>query len=437
MGTYMNEKIIPKIMKLINTKAVQSIKDGMIYSMPLLIVGSVFLILSNFPVQGVVVFLEETGIKAVMDQAYGATFNISAMIAVIGISYNYVKLEGQEPLGGAMVALGTFILLMPSYVMTAGGEMVTGVINKTWTSGQGMIGALIIGLLVGFCYSWFLKKNIRIKMPQGVPAGVSNAFSALIPGAAIILVATVLHGIATLGFQTTVMDAIYDVIQTPLQGMTDSLGGALLMCFAGPFLWVFGVHGSTVVGGIMGGLLRANGLANQAILDSGMELTVANGGHIVTQQFYDQFINVTGAGITIGLVLYMVAFAKSKQLKTLGKLELVPAIFGINEPILFGIPVVMNPLLAVPFVAMPLISCLVQYFALYLGICPLYGAIEVPWTCPPVISGFLVGDWRTALLQIVIFFLSFLVYLPFIRRIDKMNLKQEEEAADGVEDEDW
>ena len=246
-----------------------------------------------------------------------------------------------------------------------------------------------------------------------------------------------LHGIATLGFQTTVMDAIYDVIQTPLQGMTDSLGGALLMCFAGPFLWVFGVHGSTVVGGIMGGLLRANGLANQAILDSGMELTVANGGHIVTQQFYDQFINVTGAGITIGLVLYMVAFAKSKQLKTLGKLELVPAIFGINEPILFGIPVVMNPLLAVPFVAMPLISCLVQYFALYLGICPLYGAIEVPWTCPPVISGFLVGDWRTALLQIVIFFLSFLVYLPFIRRIDKMNLKQEEEAADGDEDEDW
>ena len=116
----------------------------------------------------------------------------------------------------------------------------------------------------------------------------------------------------------------------------------------------------------MGGLLRANGLANQAILDSGMELTVANGGHIVTQQFYDQFINVTGAGITIGLVLYMVAFAKSKQLKTLGKLELVPAIFGINEPILFGIPVVMNPLLAVPFVAMPLISCLVQYFALYI-----------------------------------------------------------------------
>lgn len=437
MQKYMNEKVIPKIMKFINTKGVQSIKEGMIYSMPLLIVGSLFLILSNFPIQAVVDFLETTGIRSILDQAYGATFNISALIAVIGISYNYVKLEGQEPLGGSMVALGTFILLMPSSVTTESGEVVSGVINKTWTAGQGMIGALIIGLLVGFGYSWFLKKNIGIKMPQGVPAGVSNAFSALIPGAAIILVATILHGIASLGFHTTIMEAIYDLIQTPLQGMTDSLGGALLMCFTGPFLWLFGVHGSTVVGGIMSGLLRANGMANQAIIDSGVALTVANGGHIVTQQFYDQFINVTGAGITIGMVLYMFFFAKSKQLKTLGKLEMVPALFGINEPILFGIPVVMNPLLAVPFVAMPLISCVIQYFALYFGICPLYGATEVPWTCPPIISGLLIGGWRTALLQIVIFIISFFVYLPFIRKIDKMNLKAEAEAINEDDDEDW
>lgn len=437
MGKYFNEKVIPKIMKFINTKGVQAIKDGMIYSMPLLIVGSFFLILSNFPIQAVVDFLEATGIKSVLDQAYGATFNISAMIAVIGISYNYVKSEGHEPLGGAMVALGTFILLMPSSITTESGKVVTGVINKTWTAGQGMIGALIIGLLVGVVYSWFLNKDIRIKMPQGVPAGVSNAFSALLPGAIIILIATIAHGIASLGFHTTVMDAIYDVIQTPLQGMTDSLGGALLMCFTGPFLWLFGVHGSTVVGGVMSGLLRANGMANQAIIDSGVALTVANGGHIVTQQFYDQFINVTGAGLTIGMVMYMVAFAKSKQLKTLGKLELVPALFGINEPILFGIPVVMNPMLAVPFIGMPLISCVIQYAALYFGICPLYGATEVPWTCPPIISGFLVGGWRTALLQVVIFIISFFVYLPFIRKVDKMNVKTEEAAQEEDEDEDW
>ena len=105
----------------------------------------------------------------------------------------------------------------------------------------------------------------------------------------------------------------------------------------------------------MTGLLQANSLANQAIIDSGVELTIANGGHIVTQQFYDQFINITGAGITIGLVMYMFFFAKSKQLKALGKLGIIPALFGINEPVLFGAPVVMNPVFCTVYRNLPII----------------------------------------------------------------------------------
>ena len=407
-----NEKVIPVILKFINTKAIQSIKNGMVTSMSPLIIGSIFLILSNFPVKAVVDVLESTGIKPVLDQVCGATFSISAMIAVIGISYSYAKLENQEPLN-------------------------CGIINKTWTAGQGMIGAIIVGLIVPPIYCWFLKKNIRIKMPAGVPEGVTNAFSALIPAFVILTGAAVIHGICSIGFDTTGIEIIYKVVQTPLQKMTDSLGGAVLMCFTGPFLWFFGVHGSTVVGGIMTGLLQANSLANQAIIDSGVELTIANGGHIVTQQFYDQFINITGAGITIGLVMYMFFFAKSKQLKALGKLGIIPALFGINEPILFGAPVVMNPMLAIPFIGMPVIACLIQYFALYTGICPLYGATQIPWTCPPIISGFLLAGWKSALLQLVILCVSFFVYLPFIKKIDKMNLVQEKNQPVEDEDEDW
>ena len=147
MQQYLSDKVIPRIIKFINTKGVQSIKNGMVYSMPLLIVGSVFLILANFPVQAVVDFLESTGMKDIMDQAYGATFNISAMIGVIGISYTYVKLEGQEPLSGSMIALATFLLLMPSHIVTESGEVVGGIIDKSWTAGKGMIGAIIIGVL--------------------------------------------------------------------------------------------------------------------------------------------------------------------------------------------------------------------------------------------------------------------------------------------------
>lgn len=440
MKQFINDKVVPKIMAFVSTKAVMAIKDGMVYSMPLLIVGSVFLILANFPVQAVSDFLTTTGISAVLSQAYGATFNISAMIAVIGIAYSYVKLEGLEPLSGSVIALGVFLTLQPSSTITASGDEVGNIILRDWTAGKGMVGAILVGLLVGWAYSWFLKKDIRIKMPAGVPEGVSNAFSALIPAAAIITGATVLQGIFSLGLHTTVMEEIYRVIQVPMQGLTDSLPGAIVMCFLYPFLWIFGVHGSTVVGGIMDGLLQANCLENQAILDQGLALTVANGGHIVTKQFVDQFITVTGCGVTIGLVVYMLAFAKSKQLKMLGKLEAIPALFNINEPLLFGIPIVMNPILAVPFILVPVLSCIIEYFALATGLCPLYSAIQVPWTCPPIISGLLVGDWRTALLQVVIFVMAFFVYLPFIRRVDKANLAAEQSAETAVAndaDDDW
>lgn len=164
-----NEKVIPIILKFINTKGIQSIKNGMVTSMSPLIIGSIFLILSNFPVKAVVDVLESTGIKAVLDQACGATFSISAMIAVIGISYSYAKLENQEPLNCAIISLASFLILMPSSITTESGEVVTGIINKTWTAGQGMIGAIIVGLIVPLVYCWFLKKNIRIKMPAGVP----------------------------------------------------------------------------------------------------------------------------------------------------------------------------------------------------------------------------------------------------------------------------
>jgi len=408
-----NEKVIPVILKFINTKGIQSIKNGMVTSMSPLIIGSIFLILSNFPIKAVVDVLESTGIKAVLDQACGATFSISAMIAVIGISYSYAKLENQEPLNCAIISLASFLILMPSSKTTESGEVVGGIIDKTWTAGQGMIGAIIVGLIVPLVYCWFLKKNIRIKMPAGVPEGVTNAFSALIPAFVILTGTAVIHGICSIGFNTTGMEIIYKVVQTPLQKMTDSLGGAVLMCF------------------------MANSLANQAIIDSGVELTIANGGHIVTQQFYDQFINITGAGITIGLVMYMFFFAKSKQLKALGKVGIIPAIFGINEPVLFGTPIVMNPMLAIPFIGMPVIACLIQYFALYTGICPLYGATQIPWTCPPIISGFLLAGWKSALLQLVILCVSFFVYLPFIKKVDKMNLVQEKNQPVEDEDEDW
>ena len=425
MQEFFNNKVIPAIMKFVSLKGVVALKDGLLYTMPLTIVGSVFLLLANFPVPAVVNWFDSMGWIDPLNQAYGATFNIIALIGVIGIAYKYVKNEGYEGLNAGVLAAVTFILTTDSFVVTESGEIVSNVINKTWTAGQGMISAIIIGLLVGWIYSWFMKNDIRIKMPAGVPEGVANSFTALIPGFVIVTGATLIYSFFKFVLDTTFIEAVYAFIQTPLQGLTDSLGGVIVMSLMIPFLWFFGIHGSTIVGGIIGSVLTANSLANQAILDSGMALTIENGGRIVTQQFLDQFINVTGAGMTIGLVIYMIFFAKSAQCKELGRLGGVPGLFNINEPILFGTPIVMNPFLAIPFIAMPVISGLILYFSIAVGLVPMFGGVMVPWTTPPIVSGFLVGGWKMAVLQTFILALSFFVYLPFIRKIDKMNLQAE------------
>ena len=425
MQEFFNNKVIPAIMKFVSLKGVVALKDGLLYTMPLTIVGSVFLLLANFPIQAVVNWLDSMGWIDPLNQAYGATFNIIALIGVIGIAYKYVKNEGYEALNAGVLAAVTFILTTDSFVVTESGEIVSNVINKTWTAGQGMISAIIIGLLVGWIYSWFMKNDIRIKMPAGVPEGVANSFTALIPGFVIVTGATLIYSFFKFVLDTTFIEAVYAFIQTPLQGLTDSLGGVIVMTLMIPFLWFFGIHGSTIVGGIIGSVLTANSLANQAILDSGMALTIENCGRIVTQQCLVQFINVTGAGMTIGLVIYMIFFAKSAQCKELGRLGGVPGLFNINEPILFGTPIVMNPFLAIPFIAMPVISGLILYFSIAVGLVPMFGGVMVPWTTPPIVSGFLVGGWKMAVLQTFILALSFFVYLPFIRKIDKMNLQAE------------
>ena len=425
----LNEKVIPVVMKFVNFKAVIALKDGIIFTLPLTLIGSVFLLLANIPYKPVADWVASMGWNEPLMQAFGATMGIMAIVACIGIAYVYAKNEGVEPLSAGVIALSIFVLTTNSYVINADGVKVTDVIPKDWTSGKGMISAILIGLIVGLVYSWFINKDIRIKMPAGVPEGVANSFSALIPAAVLIVGAELVYVFFKYVMDTTLIEFIYKMIQTPLQGMTDSLGGVLLMGFIIPFLWWFGVHGATIIGGIMSPILQSNTLDNGAIVSAGKELTLANGAHIVTQQFLDQFMTVTGSGMTIGLVICMLFFAKSAQCKELGKLAIVPGLFNINEPVLFGTPIVMNPFMAIPFIAMPMISGIILYFSIATGLVPPFNGVLVPWTTPPILSGLLVGGVRTALLQAAILVLSFFVYLPFFKKADAMNLENEKAAA--------
>lgn len=427
-----NDKVLPIVLKFVNLKGVIALRDGMMFILPLTLVGSLFLLLCNIPIPEFNLWLVNIlgeNWKEPLLQAYGSTFAIIALISAVGIAYVYVKNEGYEPLGAGVISLVVFLITSNSYVITESGEKVSDIIPKTWTGGEGMITAIIIGLLVGAIYSWFMKKDIRIKMPEGVPPGISNAFSSLIPAAAIILGATIVYTLFKVTLDTTLAESIYKLVQTPLQGITDSLGGIIVMSFLISFLWWFGIHGATLLGGVVQGVLISNATANQAIIDSGKALTMANGAHIVTQQFLDLFVNMSGSGITIGLVVCMLFFSKSAQFKQLGKLAIVPSFFNINEPVMFGTPIVMNPFMAVPFIVTPVVIAIMLYFAIFTGLMPPFSGVLIPWTTPPIIAGFLLSGVRGAIFQIITMVISVVIYYPFFKKEDNLNFLSEQEMA--------
>ena len=429
MQEFFANTIMPAIMAFVNTKAIRAIKDGMVYSMPLIIVGAVFLLLFQLPVQALADMVTASGAVPYLAHGYTSTFQITALITAIAIAYQWAKNDGWEPLSAGIIACGVFLILIPDYIAGAGpdGANVSG-LDKTWLAGQGMIGAMIAGLLTGFIYSWFLQKDIRIRMPEGVPDGVAAAFTGLIPAAVILTGAVVIYALCEIAAGQTPVELIYTFLQVPLQNVGDSLGGVILFETLIPLLWWFGVHGATVVGSVSSTIASANMQTNQLIFDQltaqgmtraeAIAALPANGGHIFTDPFVNCFQAITGSGVTMGLVIYMLFFAKSAQFKQVGKLGFGSGIFNINEPILFGTPIVMNPKLFVPFVAAPVLGNALAYILTAIGFIPYTIGVTVPWTTPPILSGLLCIGWQGALMQIIELVISFFLYFPFAKAVD-------------------
>ncbi|MBM7650412.1 PTS system cellobiose-specific IIC component [Bacillus ectoiniformans] len=430
------EKFIPYFLRFANAKATLAIKDGFILTMPMTIIGSFFLLILAAPIPG----WEETMVKWFGDQwslpltqVVGSTFDILALIGVYGIAYSYVQNEKIDGTPAGILGIISFLIITQASVLSKAGETVTGVIPKVWTGGQGVLAAIVVGLFVGFVYSQFIKRGIRFKMPEGVPPGVANSFSALIPGLAIVTVSVIVFALCQAVADKTFTEIVYTLLQTPVQNLTDTFTGAVLIMVLMSLLWWCGIHGAAIIMGVMGPLLTANALQNQAVIDSGQELVIGENAKIVTIQFLDVFTKLGGSGITIGFIVAALIVARSAHLKQLGRLSLVPGLFNINEPVIFGMPIVFNPIMFIPFVVVPAVASFMVYFSILFGWVEPFNALQVPWTTPPIVSGFLIGGWRGALLQVATIVMSVLIYLPFVRMQDRVSYNEELKAQQESE----
>lgn len=424
--------LIAKIMVFANLKSVIALRDGFMLTMPVTLAGSIFMLISNFPIpnwQETVARFLGNNWNIGLSQVTGSTFDILAIVAVLGISYTYTKNEHQDAISSAIISLISFLIITSSTITTKSGEIITGVIPKGWVNGNGVIAAIIVGLITPKIFCYFIRKRITIKMPESVPTGVSNAFAALIPSVVIFFLSMLVYQVCMIIGKVSFTEVIFNVLQTPLQSLTGSLGGGIIIISLMSLLFWVGVHGPNVVNGIVSALLMANATSNQAVLDAGQKLVVGKNVSIITKQVTENFAKFGGTGITLGLLIAALLVAKSKQLRGISKMSIVPGIFNINEPVIFGLPIVFNPIMFIPFVLVPILALLITYFAIYSGFMQPFGNLFIPWATPPIISGFLLGGWQGSVVQLVIMLVSIVVYYPFVKVQDKVFLEQEKEQA--------
>lgn len=412
---FMERYFMPVAGKLAEQRHLKAVRDGIIAVMPLLIIGSIFLIISSPPYKPWAEFMAPFAPS--LSIPVDATFGLLGLIAVFSIAYNLAKSYGMDGLSAGVLSTAAFFVATP---LTEEGNIPLNLMGS-----EGLFIAILLAITTVEIFRFFEKRNIVIRMPDTVPPSVWRAFTVLIPGAVIITLVWGVDLILRSSWDLSLHGIVGAVLREPLQMLGGSFWGAMIAILLIHLLWSFGIHGISVVASVMAPIWYSLTDENIAAQRAGEELP-----HIVGQPYMAIWWAVGGSGMALALTLLFLFLAKSKHLKGLGRGSIGASIFNISEPVIFGAPVVMNPLLIIPFILAPLAVGVITYFSMSIG---LVGKpyVIVPWTMPPPLSGILTtGDFRGGILMLVNIAVAMFIYFPFFKLYDKQLLKEEEERKE-------
>lgn len=431
------DKFIEVLSTFGNIRPIVALRDAFALTMPFTVGGSIFLLIAYLPIPGYAEFMAAhfgAGWTDSLNAVASGTFGALALVVVLSITHRYVYLEGGDAILASITALTTFLILLPPGIMADSGDFIGGVIPRTWIGANGILTAIVVSFFVARVFNFCDRHNLGVKMPESVPMEILRSFVAFTPAVICFTGAAIVYGLCHHVLDTTLPELFFKLIQTPLQGLSDTLvGGVVITALQSVLFWA-GVHGPNVVGAIVNPLLLANTWENQQLVDLGQSLAGNPAAHIFTQQINEVFTKAGGCGLTMGFLIASYFAARSEQMKTVSKIALVPGLFNINEPIIFGLPIVFNPYLLVPYILAPVLAMIITYLSIAWGFMPPFSGSQVPWTTPTIISGFLLNGWQGAVVQLVNLIVSVLVYLPFVRMQDNIFI-EEEEAQKGIADE--
>jgi PTS system cellobiose-specific IIC component len=409
----LSEKIMPLANALGQNRYLSVLRDAFMLSFPLTMFGSIVVVINNLPF-----FNDAT--KGTLSGLFGngqnATMSIMTIFVTFGIGYYLSKSYKVEAIFGGAVSLASFLILTPFVLLTEDGTEVSGVLSLDRLGAKGMFIGMIAAFIAAEIYCRITKKGWQIKMPDGVPPAVTKSFAALIPAVVTLTFFLLVNALMIGIFHVNLHDVIYEVIQKPLTGLGSSLPATLLALFLVQFLWFFGLHGQIIVNSVMDPIWNTLMLDNLEAYQQGQDLP-----HIITKPFMETFtVGLGGSGMTLAVVILMAFVLKKKQYQEIGRLALAPGIFNVNEPAIFGLPIVLNATILIPWICAPLIVTTFNYFMMATGIVPAPTGVSVPWTVPIIASGTLAtNSWLGGLLQAIDFIIVALIWYPFLRAMDR------------------
>ena len=391
----------------------KAIRDGVVSAIPLIIVGSFFLIIAMPPIPanwGYHVWATAHVQQILIP--YRMTFWIMSLYICFGIGYNLSKSYKLDPLAGGELSVAAFLLsIMP--IIKKSGDIY---LPMASLGSVGIFPCMLLAIFSVEVLRFCKTHNLVFKMPEQVPSSVAHSFEAIIPCSFIVLVMTLINVVFKIN-----LEQVIQTIFSPLVKAGDTLGGVLLPVFLVVFFWFFGIHGDSIVGSVARPIWLSYFSENAEKMSHGLQPT-----HIAPETFFQWFVWIGGSGATIGLIIAAVIIGRAKYTKSITRACLVPCIFNINEPIIFGFPVMLNPVFLIPFILAPIVMTIVTWFTFKLGWVHMM-FVQPPWTLPAPIGAFLAtgGDWRAIILCLVNIVIATVIYFPFVRMYDKQELAKE------------
>lgn len=395
----------------------QAVSQGVMTMLPVIIIGAFASLFSGLPIPAWQSLISTTGINALLSMIVSATTNMLGLWFTYSIAKSLAdKLEIHNKVV-PVLALIVYLSLLPATSMKDG----TAVLSYDYLGTKGMIVGILLAFLTVKLYKFIIDRNITIKMPEGTPDYVSNSFISLIPGFVIIIVAMVIRAIFTATPFGSAFDCLYTILQIPLTAL---IGGSIISnCILQviiQFLWVLGVHPGFISGMTAPILFGLDGM-NQAAYAAGQSVP-----NIIGMAFsYSTTIATVYPAIAVSIFL----FTKSSRLKTVSKISIAPAFFGISEPLIFGIPIVLNPVIAIPWILAPVLNFVIAYGLTSMGIVARFAGVTV-FNFPMIFTGLMNGSFSIAIMEIGLFVLDVLLFMPFIKAIDKKCIEEEKNVVE-------